>query len=197
MSIGKVKIVENNLSRYVSETKSHVSGRLRRDDSVVKITLDMGEKWAQTGTRNGTRQDKLLITEGIMSTSHDWARDLIATGEFLLSRPEVEIGTVPQTKGWFFSEKDAFLGLVRATFPGKKTMDDFYVNFVPKGANLEFTISRNLVCRKLEPTKPQWECTPLLSPEEDAEMEDKPIDIDAPLAQAIRHDQQMERENDQ
>jgi hypothetical protein len=135
-----------------------------------------------------------------MSTSHDWARDLIKTGEFLLSRTEVEIGEIPPTRGWFFSGKEKFLGMVRATFPGKKKMDDSYVNFYPTGANLEFTVSRSLVCRKLEVT-PQWECAPLLSPEEDAEMEDTPatapIDIDAPLSQAIRHDQQLEREADE
>jgi hypothetical protein len=123
-----------------------------------------------------------------MSTSHDWARDLQRTAEFLLSKPEVEIDRIPTTVAWFFSDKVPFLALVRATIPGKKVINGNYVNFYPSGANLEFTVSRDLVCRKVQDVK--YECEPLLSPEEDAEMEKAPIDIDAPLAQAIRHDLQ-------
>lgn len=104
-----------------------------------------------------------------MSTSHDWARDLQRTAEFLLSRDAVEIGRVPQTKGWFFGDKDVFIALVRATLPGKKKIDQYYVNFTPTGANLELTVNKDLVCRKVQDVK--YECQPLLSAEEDAEME--------------------------
>jgi hypothetical protein len=104
-----------------------------------------------------------------MSTSHDWARELQKTAAFLLSRPEVEIGSkIPETRGWFFSEKEIFLNLVRVLKPGKKEMSNSYVDFHPSGAHIQLTINRDLVCRRLNP---EYECEPLLSQEEDAEME--------------------------
>jgi hypothetical protein len=108
--------------------------------------------------------------ETTMATSHDWARDLQRTAEFLLSRVEVEIGDrTPMTCGWFFANKEPFLALVRATRPGKKTMTEYYVNFHPLGANLELSVNRDEVCRKVQDVK--WECEPLLSSAEDVEME--------------------------
>lgn len=104
-----------------------------------------------------------------MSTSHEWARELQETAGLLLSKPEVEIGhKIPETRGWFFSEKEIFLNLVRALKPGKKVITDNYVDFYPAGAHIQLTIDRNLVCRRLNPV---YECEPLLSQEEDAEME--------------------------
>lgn len=103
-----------------------------------------------------------------MSTSHDWARELQATAAFMLSKPEVEVGNIPETKGWFFSRKEVFLGLVRALKPGKKVMTSDYINFLPVGARIELTINRDALCRRLNP---EYECEPLLSKEEDAEME--------------------------
>jgi hypothetical protein len=106
-----------------------------------------------------------------MATSHDWARDLQKTAEFLLSRPEAEIGdSTPITYGWFFSRKEPFIALVRALKPGRKEMGEAYVKFFPEGVNLELSVYRDVVCRKVQDVK--WECEPLLSPEEDAEMEE-------------------------
>jgi hypothetical protein len=105
-----------------------------------------------------------------MSTSHEWAKELHETADFLLSKPEVEIGKIPETRGWFFNEKEVFLNLVRATKPGRKEMSENYVDFYPTGAHLQLTISRNLVCRRINP---EWECEPLLSQEEDASLEAK------------------------
>jgi hypothetical protein len=105
-----------------------------------------------------------------MSTTHDWARDLQRTAEFLLSREAIEIGVIPETRGWFWSEKQPFIALVRATMPGRKETSNDYISFIPAGANLQFTINRSVVCRRLNP---EYECEPLLSPEEDAEMEAK------------------------
>ena len=104
-----------------------------------------------------------------MSTSHDWARELEKTAAFLLSKAEVEIGPkVPETRGWFFSEKEVFLNLVRALKPGKKVMTENYVDFYPTGVNIQLTINRSLVCKRLNP---EYECEPLLSEAEDKEME--------------------------
>lgn len=128
-----------------------------------------------------------------MSTSHDWARDLQRTAEFLLSKPEVDLsGDIPRSRAryWGGEDKVNFLKFVRAAVPGRKVIGEYSVEFRPTGANLEIAISRETVCRKVQDVK--YECEPLLSPEEDAELE-APIPIDAPLAQAIRHDQQLER----
>ena len=123
-----------------------------------------------------------------MSTTHDWARELHQTAEFLLSREAVEIPKIPETRGWFFSEKEVFLNLVRALKPGKKEMSTSYVDFFPAGAHIQLTINRDLVCRRLNP---EYECEPLLSQAEEQELEES-VSIDAPLAQAIRHDQLQE-----
>lgn len=104
-----------------------------------------------------------------MSTTHDWARELQQTAEFLLSKTEVEIGRLPKSQALFFSDKEPFLNLVRALKPGRKKIDEWYVKFQPAGSEfLELSVNRDLVCRRLNP---EYECEPLLSPQEDAEME--------------------------
>lgn len=103
-----------------------------------------------------------------MSTSHDWARELQKTAAFLLSKPEVEIGEIPKTRFYQYSSKENFLSLVRALKPGKKEINNYYINFFPSGADMELSVNRDLVCRRLNP---EYECEPLLSQEEDAEME--------------------------
>jgi len=123
-----------------------------------------------------------------MSTTHDWARELQQTAEFLLSREAVQLSKIPETRAWLFSEKEVFLNLVRALKPGKKEMDTSLVNFFPAGAHIQLTINRDLVCRRLNP---EYECEPLLTQAEEQELE-KPVSIDAPLAQAIRHNQLQE-----
>jgi hypothetical protein len=104
-----------------------------------------------------------------MSTSHDWARELQETALFLLSKDEVEIGSIPITRFTIYSEKEPFLRLVRALKPGKKKTTQYYITFYPTGnKSLELAINRDSMCKRLNP---EYECTPLLSKEEDAEME--------------------------
>lgn len=103
-----------------------------------------------------------------MSTSHDWARDLQRTAEFLLSKDAVTIKEIPESRAWLWGDKDIFIALVRATKPGRKDTSNSNIDFTPTGANLRFTINRDLFCRRLNP---EYECEPLLSPDEDAEME--------------------------
>jgi len=107
-----------------------------------------------------------------MSTSHDWARELQKTAAFLLSKPEIDLKqSIPDTVCTFYGEnqKDSFLNLVRASKPGSKHTGEYYVTFRPKNNNtLQFSINRDVICKRLNPV---YECTPLLSKEEDAEME--------------------------
>jgi len=107
-----------------------------------------------------------------MSTSHDWARELQKTAAFLLSKPEVDLKhSCPETICTFYGEieKEGFLDLVRAIKPGKKHIGEYYVTFRPTGVvNLQLSINRDSICKRLNPV---YECTPLLSKEEDAEME--------------------------
>lgn len=108
-----------------------------------------------------------------MSTSHDWARELQKTAEFLLSKEEVEIGEVPNVRFYEYGQKENFVKLVRALKPGKKTTNEYYIDFFPSGAeHLELSVTRDLMCKRLNP---EYECTPLLSVEEDAEMEGQAV----------------------
>lgn len=106
-----------------------------------------------------------------MSTSHDWARDLQKTAAYILSKPEVDLKrNIPETICTFYGEieKEGFLGLVRATKPGKKHIGEYYVTFRPTETTLQFSVNRDVICKRINPV---YECTPLLSKEEDAEME--------------------------
>lgn len=103
-----------------------------------------------------------------MSTSHDWARDLHKTADYLLSRPEVEMESKPAIYNFMY-DKEKFLAAVRAMIPGRKVIDEFNVAFEPKGTILSLRVPRNLVCRKIQDVK--YDCEPFLSPTEDAEME--------------------------
>lgn len=106
-------------------------------------------------------------------TTHDWARQLHETAEFLLSRPEVEIGrSLPVSYLSFYGDKVPFLAVVRATLPGKKEIDQWNVNFHPKGVRLQININRDAVCRKVQDVK--YECEPLLSQEEEGQMMEEP-----------------------
>jgi hypothetical protein len=131
-----------------------------------------------------------------MATTHDWAKQLQDTANYLLNRPAVELGdTELITTLPFYGEeqKKIFLDLVRGTLPGEKRYNTYSVLFLPRGVNLKLQINRDAVCRRVQEIK--YECEPLLSPEEDAQMEDTSIPIDAPGAQAIRHDQQVAKES--
>lgn len=103
-----------------------------------------------------------------MSTSHDWARDLQRTADYLLSRLEVEMESKPAIYNFMY-DKEKFLAAVRAMIPGRKVIDEFNVAFEPKGTILNLRVPRNLVCRKIQDVK--YDCEPFLSPAEDAEME--------------------------
>ena len=114
-----------------------------------------------------------------MSTSHDWARELQKTAEFLLSRPEIQMPAegIPSCRVRYWGEggKPDFLKFVRATVPGKKVIYDSSVEFQANGAHLEMAIDRSVVCRKVQDVK--YECEPLLSPEEETELQVSDIPV--------------------
>lgn len=103
-----------------------------------------------------------------MSTTHDLAKQLQETAKYLLKKPKIEIGDLPRTFLSFWSAKETFLALVRATVPGTKEVSDYNVYFRPRDVAITLSVDRSSVCRKVQDVK--WECEPLLSPEEDAEM---------------------------
>lgn len=97
-------------------------------------------------------------------TSHEYAAELQKTVDHLLSRPEVEFTNSPFLFVSFY-EKEKFVAAARAMGSGKKSFsscDDLH--FIPHGTCLTMSISRSLVCRKIQDVK--WECEPILSNEE-------------------------------
>lgn len=104
--------------------------------------------------------------------SHEFAEEMKRTADYLLSREDVEFCGQPFIFACFGTEKEKFLAAVRATIPGKKEISDWDVSFKPTGTMLTMTIQRSAVCRKIQDVK--WECLPLLSQEEDSQMEAQP-----------------------
>lgn len=107
-----------------------------------------------------------------MSTSHEWAKKLEETAAMLRSRPNVDMDGDPKILASFYGHKDKFLAVVRALKPGRKRVDESpldYINFYPDGTVLNLYINRDLFCHKVR--EAEYKCEPLLSPEEDAEME--------------------------
>ena len=104
--------------------------------------------------------------------SHELAKKLQDTATRLKSLPDVDVHVErPKVLISFYgnSNKEAFIAAVRALKPGVKRIDKEYVNFTPNGTILELYINREAVCRKVQDVK--YECEPLLSPQEEAEIE--------------------------
>jgi hypothetical protein len=108
-------------------------------------------------------------------TSHEYALKMQRVAQFLLSRPEF---TLPNYVDKFddylnyFSDKEKFIAAVRAVGPGTKEVDGNYSTFVPGmdigEARLGIRANRDAVCKKVQDEI--WECEPLLSPEEEAQV---------------------------
>jgi hypothetical protein len=102
-------------------------------------------------------------------TSHEYAQKLQETVAFLLDHSEVELGVGLSIPVYMFGEKDRFLTAAKAFGSGAKNVDDNYMRFTPAGTVLVLTIERSSVCRKVQEEK--WECEPLLSQTEEAQLE--------------------------
>jgi hypothetical protein len=101
-------------------------------------------------------------------TSHEFAKQLQSTAEFLLNRDSFKLDTKPEVVLYFFGEKELFLAAAKAVGSGQKEVDSNYVNFRPNGTILRLLVNRDLVCRKVQEEK--WECEPLLSQAEEAQV---------------------------
>jgi hypothetical protein len=113
-------------------------------------------------------------------TSHEYANKLKALAEWLLSKPEVDAHTDHVRESfWYWSAKEPFLAAVRALKPGRKEYGEgtnadalalkFYPAGVPEGVDFYLRINRSAMCRLIQEAK--YECEPLLSPEEEAQIE--------------------------
>lgn len=101
--------------------------------------------------------------------SHEYANKLKKIGDFLLARPSVEFDSGPKILVYFGWGKDKFIAAAKAMGSITKTYksEDFEVS--PVGhPELVLYAARSVVCRKVQDEK--WECEPLLSQAEEAEI---------------------------
>lgn len=100
--------------------------------------------------------------------SHELAQKLRDAAEDLAQRPVFEIPQYadPRISVSYYGDKEKFLAAVKALGSGKKVTSDYHVTF--EHGMLHPFINRDAVCRKVQEEK--WECEPLLTPEEDAEL---------------------------
>ncbi|HLW51247.1 MAG TPA: hypothetical protein VKW06_00260 [Candidatus Angelobacter sp.] len=108
-----------------------------------------------------------------LPTSHDLARALQQTAEWLLSRPSFQIEERFDAMTWQsinFSQKDKFLAAVRAIGTGKKAFRPHEVEVKAEipGGRIYLKAPRDLVCRLIRPA--EYECDPFLSPEEEKQL---------------------------
>lgn len=102
--------------------------------------------------------------------SHEYAKKVKEAADYLLSRPEFETaGDAWLYLGSFWGDKEGFLGAVRGIGAGKKDYSGSDLKYtVTKGARMYFEVNRDSVCTLVTPAV--YECEPLLSPEEEAEV---------------------------
>jgi|SRR5580765_5191063 len=109
-------------------------------------------------------------------TSHEYAREIakIATG--LLDRPEFEMPDYydPKYKKCYllidyFADKDGFLAAAKALGTvTKQVVEEDYILTPQFAPMLQVHANRNSLCKLVQPAK--WECEPLLSPQEEAQV---------------------------
>lgn len=104
-------------------------------------------------------------------TSHDYARELKRVADCLERREEFDLPDYLDEvalKLSYFDDKKRFLAAVRALGTGTKGPDKYITNdyiFTPAFGGLRIQAERNTVCRLVRPA--EYECEPLLSPEEE------------------------------
>lgn len=105
-------------------------------------------------------------------TSHEYAEKLEELAAYLKSKPEFDTTENHIDFGWAIMSKDKFLPIVRSLGSGQKEFTNTQLYYRPIGlpadVELRIFISRDKVCRKIQEEK--WECEPILSPEEEAEL---------------------------
>lgn len=109
--------------------------------------------------------------------SHEYAQKLHEIAEFLESRTEFETNTKPRESFYFWFNKEDFLAAVKSLGSGKKVFSGSDLRYEVSGAPISVVISRDKVCRKVRDE--EWECEPLLSPQEEETL--TPIGEDIPF----------------
>lgn len=103
--------------------------------------------------------------------SHDLARAMQATAEFLLSRPEFDTPSREHSlylgRYWEEEGKNALVAMVKAVGTVKKEYSgsDLHIH-LQTPLEIWTCIDRVKVCRKIQEEK--WECEPLLTAADDA-----------------------------
>jgi len=107
--------------------------------------------------------------------SREYANKLRELADWLDGRPEFKTDSEPIFYMRYFDKKE-FLAAVVALKPGTKKYTEgsypeveFIPDSAPKNAYVKIAAPRHVACRKVQEAK--WECEPLLSPSEDAEIE--------------------------
>jgi hypothetical protein len=105
-------------------------------------------------------------------TSHDLARNLQRTAEWLLAHQAFRIENFDALAyEWIsFHDKEMFLDAVKAVGAGRKEFTPETICFrvdIP-GGQIKLSAPRNLVCRLIRPA--EYDCDPLLSPEEEKQL---------------------------
>jgi hypothetical protein len=111
----------------------------------------------------------IATEESMAMRSHELAAQLIATGQYLLSRPDFETPCTSHSLylGSYWDDKERFIAAVRALGAGIKSYNGSDLQFNTKTPLEIWTrINRQSVCKKVQEEK--WECEPLLTPDEDA-----------------------------
>lgn len=96
--------------------------------------------------------------------SHEYAKQLQASVDHILSRPAFELEHSQPHIILSFYEKEKFVNAAKALGSGKKSFHDRDLHYEPIGTCVVLMIGRDKVCRKIQDVK--WECEPLLTGEE-------------------------------
>jgi hypothetical protein len=106
---------------------------------------------------------------GVM-TSHEYANKLKELSDFLLAKPEFDFySNSGRIRLYFGSSKEKFIKAAKALGSVTKTYKDGDIEVAPVDHPI-FVLyaNRDTVCRKVQEEK--WECEPLLSQAEEAEI---------------------------
>lgn len=112
-------------------------------------------------------------------TSHEYANELKKIADSILERQEFTMPSHYNEKSTFasihfFSDKEGFLAAARSLGSFDKRIDSLshYYEIAPKfSTHFEVSANRDAVCRLIRPAQDaQYECEPLLSREEEAQL---------------------------
>lgn len=107
-----------------------------------------------------------------MKSSHEYARAMLATAEYILARPDVDFDVEHRIYLHFWN-KEQFINAAKAMGTCKKEFASDELVLKIEGAPIEIRAPRNLVCRKIQEAK--FVCEPLMSDRELEALGEKPL----------------------